>query len=251
MRGEWRNSTYAEFAKVPLEVCTRLDEEKLCSEKGCGFSIEELTASFAPLVPFGGLKDVGLQAGETVIVAPATGNFGQAAVEVALAMGATVIAMGRNKEVLAQIADMHPGRVFTVPITGDVQADTAALKSHGPIDVFFDISPPQAAQSTHFKSCMMALSHGARVSMMGGIRDDVGVPYTWVMRNNITLKGKWMYERSDIRALVNMFEKGVFALGDGGRGEKKKVTGFGLDEWDQAFTAAEKAGVGDSMVFVP
>ncbi len=39
------------------------------------------------LVPYGGLAQGGLKAGETVLVSGATGNFGRAAVAVALAMG--------------------------------------------------------------------------------------------------------------------------------------------------------------------
>jgi NADPH-dependent curcumin reductase CurA len=93
-------------------------------------------------VPYGGLRDVNLRAGETVIVAPATGAFSGAAVIVALAMGAKIIAMGRNKEALARIA-ASSDRVRTMQITGDQAAETAALLERGPIDVFFDISPPR------------------------------------------------------------------------------------------------------------
>lgn len=47
------------------------------------------------LVPYGGFLAAGLQPGETVLVSGATGNFGSAAVAVALAMGAEcVIAPG-------------------------------------------------------------------------------------------------------------------------------------------------------------
>lgn len=243
MRGEWRDGTYAEYAKVPLESCTVLDEGRLCG--GLGYSIEELAWISPPLVPYGGLRDVGVQVGETVIVAPATGSFGQAAVRVALAMGANVVAVGRNKAALESIKRLDSRRIVTVPTTGDVEADTAALKAHGPIDVYFDISPREAAQSTHLKSCILALRQGGRVSLMGGIREDVGVPYAWLMRNNIVLKGRYMYEKGDIRQLVGMVEKGVFDLRGG------KVRGFGLGEWDEAFTAAEKAGVGESVILVP
>ena len=252
MSGEWRDSTYAEYAKMPLEVCTILDEKRLCGsgsnrgdEESLGYSINNLSYISATMVPYGGLHDVGVQAGETVIVAPATGQFGQAAVLVALAMGAKVIAMGRNKTMLSRLTQLsHPGRVITVPITGDVEADTATLKRHGPIDVYFDISPPMAAGSTHLKSCIMALRPGSRVSLMGGIRGDVGIPYTWVMRNGISLKGKWMFERSDVVRLVGMVEKGILDLKRTGR----KVEGYGLEEWEKAF---ERAGEGENVVLVP
>jgi len=34
MGGEWRDSTFAEFARVPLENCHVLDEEVLCGRLG-------------------------------------------------------------------------------------------------------------------------------------------------------------------------------------------------------------------------
>ena len=33
MRGEWRDATYAEYAKVPLENCYALNEERLLGSK--------------------------------------------------------------------------------------------------------------------------------------------------------------------------------------------------------------------------
>ena len=30
---------------------------------------------------------------------------------------------------------------------------------------------------------------------MGGIRDDVPIPHSVVMRSDLTLKGKWIFER--------------------------------------------------------
>jgi NADPH-dependent curcumin reductase CurA len=93
MTGEWRNWTYAEYAKVPLENCVLLDETRLLGpieNGGLGYNVENLTQLHRSLVPYGGLRDIQLQAGETIIIAPATGAFGGRAVEVALAMGAQV-----------------------------------------------------------------------------------------------------------------------------------------------------------------
>lgn len=91
---------------------------------------------------------------------------------VALAMGAKVIAMGRNQEALSFLKARvtAPERVETVQITGSVEADCKELKKFGLIDAFFDIGPPEAAASTHFKSCILALRHGARISIMGGYK---------------------------------------------------------------------------------
>lgn len=172
-----------------------LDEKRLLSplpEGGLGYEVEELAYMSGLLVPFGGLKDIGLQAGETVIVSPATGGFGGAAVLVALAMGARVITIGRDRAKLEKLREKvgGGGRVEVVPMTGDVEADAKSLKRWGEVDALFDISPPKAAKSTHIKSGILALRKGGRASLMGGIREDVGVPYGRVMHWNLTLKGK-------------------------------------------------------------
>lgn len=96
MGGEWRNSSYAQYSKVPLENCFPLDEARLCSpvsDGGLGYSFDQLAWIGMPLVGYGGLRRIGVQAGETVIIAPATGGFGGAATMAALAMGARVVAM--------------------------------------------------------------------------------------------------------------------------------------------------------------
>ena len=252
MHGEWRDSTFAEYSKVPLENCHVLDEKRLLGrvrDGGLGYKVEDLAFVSSLLVPYGGLRDIELKAGETVIVSPATGTFGGAAVLVALAMGARVIAMGRNLEALEAVATRSE-RVQAIPITGDVRADAAALQQLGPVDAFFDISPPAAAKSTHIKSGILALRHSGRVSLMGGIREDIAIPYSRVMHWNLQLKGKWMYEREDIEGLIKMVEAGVLKLGEGAG---LRVMGkFGLEEWDEAFAKAERnAGMGKLTVIVP
>ena len=251
MSGEWRDSTCAEYAKVPSENCELLDEKRLLetSGQGLGYTIEDLVHFSQLLVPFGGLKDIGLQVGETVIVAPATGNFGQAAVHVALAMGAgNVIAMGRNHQTREDVAKLKPQRIVTVPMTGNQQEETAALKAHGPIDVYFDISPPQAAKSTHLKACILALRHSGRVSLMGGIREDIGIPHVYVMHFNLTIKGKWMYERSDIKALLQLVTSGQLTLG---AKAGKSIKAFGLEDWEEAFDVAAEGSLMDMTVLKP
>lgn len=175
-RDVYRDWTFAEYARIPIENLTPFNEKKLLgspADGGFGYSVEQIASVARLLVPYGGLKDIDLQAGETVIVAPSTGPFGSAAVLVALAMGARVLAMGRNRNALATLKKNvpFPERVETVPITCDMQADCAELKKYGPIDAYFDIGPPEAHASTHIKSAILALGHGARISLMGGYRE--------------------------------------------------------------------------------
>jgi threonine dehydrogenase-like Zn-dependent dehydrogenase len=179
MRREWKDATYAEYAKVPVENCHLLNEFLLLGK--LSYAVEDIADISRLVVPYGGLRDIDIKAGETVIIAPATGPFGSAAVTLALAMGVRVIAMGRNLSILQRLAASH-SRVKIVQITGDMVADTAALQQFGLVDAYFDISPPEAANSTHMRSAIMALRHGGRVSLMGGIHWNVAIPHSRVMR---------------------------------------------------------------------
>ncbi|KUI58101.1 L-threonine 3-dehydrogenase [Cytospora mali] len=253
MHGEWRDSTYAEYAKMPLENCYPLDEKRLLGspeEGGLGYKVEDLVVTSSMLVAFGGLRDVNLKTGEKVVIAPATGKFGGSAVPVALAMGAReVVAMGRNQDALAHLRSLSP-RVRTVTIEGDVDSETKVLREGGPADVFFDISPPGSAGSSHFKAGILSLGQNGRASLMGGQWEDVTFPGRAVTSQNLQMKGKWMYEREDVKDLIKILESGLLKIGPAGG---MKVMGmFSLDEFKAAFdTAAANNGLGLQTVVIP
>ncbi|KAF4540346.1 putative quinone oxidoreductase [Lasiodiplodia theobromae] len=246
---EWRDSTYAQHARVPLENCLRIDETRL---RQLGYGIDDELCHVLPMfVPFGGLSDIGLRPGETVAIAPATGIYGGAAVHVALAMGARVVAVGRNEEVLSRLVAVDPRRVAAVRITGDVDADAKAVTdaADGPIDAYLDISSPQASDSTHFRSCFNSLRSGGRVSLMGGAR---GFPLTTfeILLRALTVKGTWRCTRGQAIQLLKMVEAGTLPLGKD-RG-MKLVGRFGLDQWEEAFeTAARYGSAGETVVLTP
>lgn len=249
MREAFRDGSMAEYLTAPLENLCVLNEEVLLKKLGYDFS--GLAFLFWPLVPYGGLRDVGLRVGEKIIVAPATGPFGGVAVLVALAMGAgKVVAMGRNAEALQTLRKGREGRVETVQITGDIEMDADQLlkAGGGPADVYFDISPPQATGSTHLASAFRALKRGARVSLMGGIMADVALPHAIIMHKDITIKGKWMYPKEAIPELVRMVELGIFKLGSVAGIEAER---YSLDDWEAAFKAAEASKFGRYVVLNP
>lgn len=252
-QGMWRNSTFAEYARMPMETCTRLNESRLLGspqDGGLGLEVADLAFIQTAMIPFGGLRDINLRAGERIIICPATGNFGGAAVMVALAMGASVIAMGRNTEVLAKLKELGKGRVDTIQMSGNAEDDEKALRSYGGVDAYFDISPPQAASSSHFRSCILALKPRGRVSLMGGMMREQGLPCSVVVHNQIALRGKWMAEAQDIAPFLQLVEAHMLTLGEkGGVTVRGK---FGLKDWQEAFdSAAANARPGDLTVFTP
>ncbi|KAI1089686.1 alcohol dehydrogenase GroES domain-containing protein [Rostrohypoxylon terebratum] len=249
LMGEWRNGSWATFMNAPLESVHALDEGVLVEK--LGYKLEEFGSLSQLVVPYGGLADVDLKPGETVLIAPATGSFSSAAVHVALAMGARVIAMGRNETALADLKKLaEPGRVETVKISGDVEEDLNALSKFQPIDVYFDISPRPASTSSHIRASIFSLRAGGRMSLMGGIPGDIGLPYWHISLNSITIKGTFMNTSQQAKDLIKILERGVLKIGT--RAGMKVAGKFKLDDWEEAInSAAAKGGPGKSVYFTP
>lgn len=246
----WRDGTSAEYIRAPLENCYALNEKRLCgspSEGGLGYSIADLAMLPTQLVAYGGFRGINLQPGETVIIAPATGTFSGAAVDVAVAMGARVIAMGRNVDALRRLQSIYPS-INIVQTRNNYEEDLASLKQFGPIDAYIDISPIAANESSYIRSCLMALRPYGRASLMGVISKDVAIPYMFVMLRNLTIRGQYMYEREDARGLVKLAESGALRLGKQVGHEIVNI--FKFEEFEKALEASENStGVGKLVLF--
>lgn len=202
-------------------------------------------------VPYGGLLAIGLQPGETVVVSGATGNFGSSAVAVALAMGAgRVVAPGRNRAVLDLLA-ARSDRVRPVVLAGDETADRDRLReaAGGAADAAIDLLPPGAPASA-VRAVAFSLREGGRIALMGGVGmlggDDLALPYPWLMRNSITVRGQWMYPREANIGMIRLIDAGLLEL------ERERVTTFPLEQAEEAVRhAAEHGGPFDRTVLLP
>ena len=194
------------------------------------------------LVPYGGLLAANVQAGETVLISGATGNFGGSAVAVALAMGAgCVIALGRNEKVLDSLARRFGSRLRPVKLSGDEDDDRERMRSSapGPIDCVLDILPPSAG-TTSVRAAVMAVRPYGRVVLMGGVGmlggPGLELPYPWIMRNCITIYGQWMFPPSATIRLVSLIRSGLLDLGN------FDITAFDLDDANEAVAHAAANG---------
>jgi alcohol dehydrogenase len=190
------------------------------------------------LVPFGGLLAAELQAGETLLIHGATGSFGSAGVAVALAMGAgCVIAPGRNRGALDDLVRRFGDRVRTVVLCGDAAVDQAAMRAAAPgaIDCVLDLMPPSVPVAA-VRAAVMTVRPNGRVILMGGVGmeggEDLALPYPWLMRNDITVRGKWMYPRWAPGRLVALIRAGLLDLGH------FKATDFPLEQVAEAVAHA-------------
>jgi alcohol dehydrogenase len=221
----YHNGSFAEQVRVPTENAIALGDIAP-ADAGRWCALGRL------LVPYGGLLAGRLLAGETLLVNGATGAFGSAGVLVGLTMGAArVVATGRNAHVLADLEHRFGGRVRTVKMSGNEEEDRRQMQraAGGPIDVVLDLLPP-AAGPTWVRAAALAVRPYGRVILMGGIREDISMPYAWMMRYGIEVRGQWMYPREAIPRMIKLVHSGQISLGD--------VTEFPLEKVNEAVAYA-------------
>jgi alcohol dehydrogenase len=240
----YHHGSFAEQMLVPTENATPIGDID-AADAGRWTALGRL------LVPFGGLLAGDLAAGETVVVNGATGGFGGAGVAVALAMGAgRVVATGRNGKTLEDLARRFGPRLRTVQFTG-VETDDRRVISEaagGPIDLVLDFLPREAT-AAQVRAAVLAVRLGGRVMLMGGLRGqegDLGLNYNWLMHNETTIRGVWMYRKEAIPRMIQMVRAGLIDLA------QFEVAEFGLDEANEAVAhAAANAGPRQLTVLRP
>lgn len=234
----FHDGSFAEQVRVPTEnairICAGDAMDTTSAKRWCALSIL--------MVPYGGLLAARVQAGETVLISGATGNFGSAAVAVALAMGAArVIAPGRNAAALEDLSKRFGKRVFTVQLTGNDREDQQRLRraADGNIDCVFDILPPSAGPAP-VRTAALTVRPNGRVVLMGGVgtqgEADLALPYAWMMRNNISLIGQWMFAREAFPRMIAMARAGLVDL------DQFAITAFPLENANDAVAHAAQHG---------
>ncbi|KAI8240951.1 Alcohol dehydrogenase 2 [Colletotrichum sp. SAR 10_99] len=217
--GLWRD-----VATVPLENAIPLNEKLLRLS-----------------VAYGGVSAADLRAGETVIVAPATGHFSGAVAEVAPQIGCSVIALSRSASKLEPLTSRYP-RITALELSGDEKKDAAAIRALAPggADAYIDVAPPSATASPHHLTVSLGSLRSFGRAVFLGAMFDVKINYMSLMVRNIIIKGQYMYIRAELVSLVKMVETGVIKLGKDA-GHQIVNRGFSLEEWEEAVTIAEKA----------
>lgn len=235
LQQHFRHGSYAEQMRVPTENVKKLG--RITSEEA-----SQWCALGTALVPYGGFLAANLQPGETVLVSGATGNFGSAAVSVALAMGAAcVVTPGRNEKILADLVRRFGARVKPVKLTGHEDDDREAMKraAGGPIDCVLDIMPPSVSPQVVRAAIMTVRAYG-RVVLMGGVGMAGGpgleLPYPWIMRNCISIHGVWMYPPDAASRLIGLIRAGLLRL------DEYQTTDFDLDHANEAVAHAAANG---------
>ena len=227
----FRDGSFAEQIRVPTENAIRIGA--IDPAQAAHWSALTLL-----LVPYGGLLAAKFQAGETLLVSGATGNYGSAGVAVALAMGAgCVVAAGRNQAVLDDLARRFGPRLRPVTLSGNEDEDRVRMQqaAPGPIDCVLDLLPPSVS-ATVARTAIMAVRPYGRVVLMGGVGmlggPGLDLPYPWIMRNCITIHGQWMFAPEAVSRMAGLIRSGLLDL------SQFDVTAFDLGQANEAVTHA-------------
>lgn len=244
MTGEWRDGSLQQYQKVPLEGLFVLNEARLCGE--LGYQPAELKELALQSMVYAALVEAGsLQAGDTVIIGPATGTFSSTAVELALILGASVIALGRSKEKLEQLRQKlgNPNRLQYIIMTGNNDVDTAAILEATPngegAEVYNDWSSASLHSPPYFSAALRSVKQEGRVVLSGSPSGNIEIPYAFVMHKNIKIQGKIMTNRGAIESTIKLVTSGVLKVGKKGGAE---VSIFNIEQFGEAEDYAAKHG---------
>jgi alcohol dehydrogenase len=189
LQRDWSDGTFAELVHVPASVVTRVPAE-LREERAV---VLAALSKFA--VPYGGLLRAGLLPGETVFINGATGYFGSAAALLALTLGAArVVAAGRDRAALDALRSAADARLVPVVLSGDVEADTRALRAAagGAGDLALDMVGG-AKDSRATSAVLRALRRRGRLVLMGSVAAPLELNVGEMLANEWHVLGNFMY----------------------------------------------------------
>ncbi len=241
MLNDWADGTWREIVNYPANSFHSLAGlENIPDEK--------LALLSKLLIPFGGLRRAGFQAGQTLIVHGATGYFASTALMLGFAMGAErVVAAARNGEALEKLTEIFDQRVVPVEMTGeiDIDAENLVKASDGGAHVSFDMiggaNSPNGTLAT-----LKALKRGGKLVLMGQLMVPLPIDYNDLLTNNKELIGHFMYTPEDLRALIGLVRSHQIDL------SRLTIQTFSFEHLPEAITVATcMKGLDGVVVTIP
>jgi alcohol dehydrogenase len=239
LQRDWPDGVFAQYASAPAACATHL--------AGLGTVAPDRLAAISKfVVPYGGFLRGEFTPGNVAIINGASGYFGSAGVLVGLAMGAAlVVAAGRDRAVLETVARAGGARVRIVALSGDVAADTQALRaaSEGAASFALDIvGRAQSAAST--AATLAALRRGGRLVLMGSVTQPLSISVGAMLANDWSVMGNFMYPKDAPARIARMISSGILDL------DAIRIQRFPLDQLPAAMDAAARMRALDLTVLV-
>ena len=222
--GALRGGAFAEKTVVDEHLAIPLPQ-KMSFEEGAAYSVAYGTSYHALR------QGAKLQAGETVLVLGAAGGVGYAAVDIASALGATVIAAASSDEKLAFAKQAGAGELINYASGSLKDAVKSLTGGHG-VDVVYDPVGGDLAEQA-----MRATAWHGRYLVVGFASGDIPrLPLNLALLKEASIVGVWYgpwAERHNDELWQNVDE--LSAMVDAGEIKPRFSEAFSLDDFRDAF----------------
>jgi alcohol dehydrogenase len=162
---------------------------------------------------FSGLRFGGVGGGSWIGINGITGTLGVGATLLALAMGATrILGFGRNREILAQVKALAPGRIDTLALGDHPVGDWLRERTDGlGVDVLLDCSGRGAGSDTALDA-IGALKRGGIAINIGALSEPLPLNATRFMNNRWQYRGSNWFTTGEAQLMAEMAKVGIFDL---------------------------------------
>jgi len=236
--------TYAEKIAVSEKICYPMPQA-MPFDEGAVLALAYQTAHFALL------ERGAYQKGETVLVTGASGGVGLAAVQIAKALGATVIAgvTSRDKgELCRRHGADHVVDLAAPDLRDSLRAQVQAAVGKGGVDVVLDNVGGDA-----FDGALRALAWRGRLVSIGfaaGRIPEVKAGYLLV-KNLAVLGLQWTDYRAREPERVQRVQEGIYALYGEGKLKPEITARYPLKNFAEALERFKSRRVQGKMVLLP
>jgi len=162
---------------------------------------------------FSGLRFGGVNAGTWLGINGVTGTLGVGATLLALAMGATrILGFGRNREILAQVKALAPGRIDTMALGDRPVADWLRERTDGlGVDVLLDCTGRGAAASNALDA-LNGVKRGGVAINIGALSEPLPLNAMRFMNTRLQYRGSNWFTTGEAQIMAEMAGVGIFDL---------------------------------------
>jgi Zn-dependent alcohol dehydrogenase len=170
--------------------------------------------------------------GDVVAIYGASGGLGLSALQIATALGARVIAIGRQRWKLERARELGAAEVLSTQEVKEVDREVRRLTLGG-ADVSLDLT----GRPEMVVAACRSTRPGGKIVVVSFTFEKVEVAINRLMWLELTLVGSRAYRPVDLRRVVGMVERGMVRL------DKLVSHRFSLDEVNEAYSMLDEGKV--------
>jgi alcohol dehydrogenase len=162
---------------------------------------------------YGALRKANASAGQSMLVDGISGTLGLGAALIGLALGITrILGTGRNRELLARVKALAPGRIEVHALDDGATAPWAkGLTGGDGVDFMISALGPGAPARTMLDS-LAAVRRGGRAVNVGAVAEPVPLDVHWLMDEQIHLIGSNWFTAAQGQEMAELAGSGLLDL---------------------------------------